>query len=453
MKRLKSIRIENFKSLEDKKFNLSERTEIYGPNAVGKTSVGEAIRFALFPSKGDKDKIAIGKERAKVFLELEETLENGEKVPLTVDTSIDESTEPRRKVLFDGITPSQPAKFLRDMLSFGTFNPREMVRKEGRKERLLKMIPFKAKEEDFKDFPILERQLLNWDEHAFETLAKIDRDLRNTKLNLYQKKELLKKHYEKYEADLSAKELAYKQNFPVELKESYERVLTSSGEMKAEIESCEERISDQKVLLKDSRFDIVSAKEKIARLEAELASTKETLKLNEQSVVKYEAKISRDEKTLKEMQERLAGMGKMKLQASEKKSIEALSEDLAKHKAEAKQAVEDHDIHYKWISVEFPRVRNKIIAPLREKIPGLDISELGKMTIDGKSIDELSDSETLALGIKFLSVENKSSFIVVDCAETMTRETIEGTEWPENVVLLRVAGEPLGGDWKSIKIL
>ena len=459
--KLKSISIQNFKSLENKTFCLSGKTEIYGGNAVGKSSVGEAIRFALFPSKKDVEKISVGKEKMSVKLILEELNEQGEIVELEVTSSLDNVTgEAKRRVLFDGISPSKPAEFLKNLVSVGTFNPRDLVKKEGRKERMLKLLPLTVDKSLFDSFPILERKSINWELHACEVLAQIEKDLKNTKLNLYQKKELLKKHYLKNKEDLQVREASYLQNFTDDLKDSYESVLEKNGELKNKISQREEKIENLKCTGKNLEVNIEkvsdhinSIKNQIIKLKSELDFQNKNFDEEKKKYEQNKIEILKNEEFLKKENEEIQNFKTFRLQASEKKQIEDLKKSIAVQREESEQSKQDHDDHYRYIAVEFPKVKNKILEPLTKKIPGLEFSESGELLIDRKSIDELSDSETLSLGIKFKCLDQKSSFILADCAECMSRETIESQKWPENTVLLRVAGEALGGDWKSIKIL
>ena len=464
---LKTLRIKNFKSHKDLKINLANRTEIYGKNAVGKTSVAEAIRFIFYPKKSDKDKVAVGCEKAEVFFEFDLEGKDGKTSHATVKSWVNKEGVHNRSVQFDGIAPQNPALFLKQFISFGTFNPREMVAKEGRTERLLSLLPLSVKEEDFKDFDLHQKDEIDWNAHAFTVLRQVERDLRNTKLNLYQKSDMLKKHYLKYDDDLAKKKLEYENNFPNKLQKSYEEIIKGEGaeEKKAEylkdfLVGTEKQIREQSNLLDITESNLSNEKQKLARLEQEVKTLKKSIEEKTKTVPLLKDKIKSFQQTKEETQKKISSLDTEKekrinqlTQASEEKAIKHLEKDLQKYKEEAEEAKLLHDKHYESITKTLPALRSKILAPLKKEIPGFDISE-NNYFIDGKSFDELSESETLALSIRFQTIENKTGFILVDCAEALTPETIKGIKWPKNAILFRVAKQPLKiDDWKSIEIL
>ena len=115
-----------------------------------------------------------------------------------------------------------------------------MVAKEGREERLLSLIPLSVKEEDFKGFDLHQREEIDWDAHAFQVLNQVEKDLRNTKRNLYQNADMLKKHYKKYDDDLAKRKLQFEENFPEKLEKSYEEIIKSQGADKKKKENFEQ---------------------------------------------------------------------------------------------------------------------------------------------------------------------------------------------------------------------
>ena len=94
---------------------------------------------------------------------------------------------------------------------------------------------------------------------------------------------------------------------------------------------------------------------------------------------------------------------------------------------------------WRIIRTDFPKVRSKLLIPLKEVISGFDMDSSGKILIDGKSIDELSESESVKLGISFMELEKKSKLLVVDEAECLDEDRIKGIKWPKNSILIRVA--------------
>ena len=123
--------------------SLRPKTEIYGKNKTGKTSLLDAIHFVYYGGKNDVEKIMAGKDETEVELGLTEN-----DVPIKIHVALNRDKKVKVWADVNGVRASNPRTLIKRMLSFGTFNPREMVNKEGRKERLLKLIPIYIKEDD-----------------------------------------------------------------------------------------------------------------------------------------------------------------------------------------------------------------------------------------------------------------------------------------------------------------
>ena len=117
---LKQVRLQNFKNHKDDVYVLGNKTDINGKNAVGKTSIGEAIRFAMFPSKKDMDKISVGEEKTVVTLLMVVPSQEKE-IELEVRSSVTRSGVIKGVLSFDGIAPQNPASFLKELISFWDF--------------------------------------------------------------------------------------------------------------------------------------------------------------------------------------------------------------------------------------------------------------------------------------------------------------------------------------------
>ena len=457
---LKTLRVRNFKNHKDLKISFADHTEIYGGNAKGKTSVMEAIIFSMFPSKFDVSKIKLGEEKAQVDFTADV---DGEE--LEISSWIDKDKKLRRKLLFGGIAPQNPSAFLKNLLACGTFNPRDMVEKKGRQERLLKLLPLTVKKEDFANFPIHQPREIKWDEHAFVVLAAIDKDLRNTKRNLYQKKDLLLKSYQKNDADLAKRKLQYTDNYKGEV--DFDEVMKDQGKLEQKKSQAEDNLTTLELeKTKEMRIqqsckenierkqkEVVAARQKIKELEREICLQKDTAEkcvknLNEKLI----PLIEKNKAVCDEFEANRLKLREQVIQAKEKQAIENLGKDIEKQKNEALKAEEEHDEMWRIIREDFPSARAKILAPLKDIIKGFDMDEEGNITIEGKSIDELSGSESVQLGIKFMEIEKKSKLYVVDEAECLDEENLGKIKWPKNTIVIRVAGKPIGGDFKSIKL-
>ena len=84
-------------------------------------------------------------------------------------------------------------------------------------------------------------------------------------------------------------------------------------------------------------------------------------------------------------------------------------------------------------------------------------SEDGNLTWNKISLDTLSGSESVELGFKLFSLDKKGSFIFVNEAEALDDESMEGLaeeakKVGKQVIAIRVADHPSGGEWQSTEI-
>ena len=271
---LKSIKITNFKNISEIEMPLKKLNEVYGKNATGKSAILQAVQFALVGGKADVDKIKKGCDKAIVELEMYvgDTL-------LKVKTSINSEGNLYCKASSDGIKHSNPRSLIKKLITYGTFNPREMLDKKDRMQRILTLIPLKLKEEDLiipgedKHFPIHDKTLIDWDKHAFEVLKEIEKDMRNVRHSFYQRKDILQKAYQDmkdtYESNVLTFKTNYKTNF-LEV-EGYEKAVSKLEAFKAKNKHKQEE-QDQ------LKLDIIKWEESITDRENKIAQTNIVLK-------------------------------------------------------------------------------------------------------------------------------------------------------------------------------
>ena len=490
---LRRIRIRDFKSHKDTIINFGKRTEIYGENKQGKTSVHDAIKFALWPKKEDKDKIRLGQKKSIVELEANYNKEGEEKPSvLTIKSTVDETGNCSRIAKIDGKSIQRQADFLRTLISCGSFDPKQILEKKDRQQRLLSLLPLKVTPEDFSEIDCFDPKEINFKDHAFIVLTAVDTAMRITKRALFQKMDLLKKHWKKYEQDFINRNNAYKENYPAG-NINYEEVQQQFGRLDADFKTASERVKEIKNNINDSEG-------KIGLYEGSVKTLKERIKENRENMEEekrifenlkeaHQKKMSDMVTDIKILEERVL-QGKSKIdnekakkdtflpkleqakedvflhdkkkeelksgivQAKEQMSIDNMGNEVIRYKTDADNAFNEHERVHDQIKKDFPAVRKKLLTPLKDMIPGFDMDSFGNILIDSKSVDELSESETVELAVKFMSIENKSKFICIDGAELFDKKTLKEVDFPESmdVLLIRVSEEELGDDWKSIKI-
>lgn len=451
MYKIASITLENFKSHEKDTYTCGQLTEIFGDNRTGKTSVLEAIEFLFNASKKDMNKIRLGSEVATVHA----VFESKDSDPVTIETSINKKGTLRCSVKLNGISQKQPKAFLKQFTSVGSFDPRELLGK-NRTKYLTNLIPIKITMEDVKHLPISDscKEEIDFEDHAMEVLKQVDRDLRNTRHSLFVIKDMNKKSYEDLGENLRTHTQVFEKKYG-----SVSSVISGVNydKKKGSLEGTREEkkirrakvAKDNKVLLdsfteiSDKLEELKEIEKRKKELENKLSNLKITMSENSSEIDSIDSDLSNIEKEITETVR----------QAEIAKDYEILKLDEKRLKEKENVSKESEEKWKKMDSVikeDFKKTRNEILSILEKKVPGLKVSDEGEFSLDEKSIDELSESETVSLAIKLMSLDSKGSFICIDGAESLDKKTIFSTEWGDkSVILSRVSDAPLGDGWTS----
>ena len=131
---------------------------------------------------------------------------------------------------------------------------------------------------------------LEFDKHAWIALKQISKDLQNTRLSLYQKKDILKKAFEKQRDELSIKRNEFFKKYekkPEDI-DSIKEVLMKAGEIKQKrteiqnvIEDTIQKINNKEQERKLLTHEIESQKKEHDRLQTLLATIKRDIENNE----------------------------------------------------------------------------------------------------------------------------------------------------------------------------
>ena len=504
---LRKVIIRNFKSIKEMVIPLSKLNEFYGANQTGKSSVLQAIHFIFQGKKSDTEKIALGEEKTEVELELLE-----DNVPIKVKTRLKKGSTPSWTMEMKGTKKTNPREILKRMLSFGTFNPREMLNPKERVARLLQLIPLKVQKEDILDLdgnplPIVDEASINYNLHAYNVLKAINTDLRTQRHSLYTKKELLEKSYNKRSEDLDQDIASFKsQNNnidPLKYEKSHTESVRDDEKIKGQITLITEKqkVSKEKIHnLKDTISDQTAAtgriqaqitnienefhtitrqidksESQIKLLQSDIQTSKNKLANNSENKTKLQKEVEERQRILKEekfnLDQELAEYQKHHKTISDlhlKQSEDTLTINRAKNAdriQEKKKELQselttvtkakDEWNHYnKLIKKDFSALQNKILSAIDNKIPGLKIDTEGVFRLNGVSLDELSGSEVIKLGIQLMRLENKgSNLILINEAEAVDMESLKDFDFSgEQVIIARVGDEPIGGEWNSIKM-
>lgn len=482
---IKKIRIRDFKSIKDRTFQLSDLHEIFGRNAVGKTSVQEAAQFACEGGKGDINKIRTGANSASVEL----VCERSDGVPLEILTSLDREGRLMCQARLGGTFAKNPRTLIKGLISFGAFNPRELLDKKTRNERILKLLPIRLGRKDVvmsdgAPFPVQNWASVPFGEHAWQALKAIDADLRHWRLRLYQKKDELVKAARSLRTELAENNKAFFAEHgvkPGELRgvetaaaaeatsierqkghiERAKRSEDSASEARMRRRKCLNAVTEMEAEAERFRKKIEAAKEALAGLERGMEDSKRGIvaakkkaEENEKTALDREGEAKAARREAEEEAKKGAAFAAKIGQAREAGLIRQKTAQVADLEAKAEDGIAAHDEADRVVKRELPALIKNTLAPVTRKVAGLTLSETGAFSFHGAPLDTLSGSEIVRLGMTLYALDKKGKFIFLNEAECLDSESMEAVADKAQaegmqVVALRVADKPAGGKWKS----
>ena len=481
---LKKLKIKNFKNIAEQEIDFDKKTEILGPNRTGKTAVLEALKFNIIGGKVFED--MVNKDAAEA--ETESLFESGGGQPLQIWRSITKSGSVKTKVLFQGMHPPKPAKFISGLVSAGSFNPKEILERSGRDERLMRLIPIKCKESDLDGVPLEGAEKdINFEAHAFHVLSSAEASLRGKRLMLYQKKDLLSKAFYKKKENCSLRRTqlfkeaglifsetkTYEEIFKQSVidAENEKRAREEEKGLSAEIGNLiKEREDEEKyktdILRKTDKLNIniieakkemQNAQERIDLFKASIESEKTRLNASQENIDKLLQKTKEIEVRRESLNSKADNLRIQKDRTERRVSFVKRRDEILKEEGELKlDAAEMKAAKERWSSMddyikkEWPKKKREIIKPMTDKIPGLNFNESGELELNGVSVSALSESETIELAVNLLNLDKKTSVIAIDGAEALDNKTAGNIDWGEKSVLLIRVGERGSEGFKQI---
>ena len=468
---LKSITIKDFKNIEKQEYLLKDLNEFYGSNRTGKSSVLDALRFVFYGGKNDTDKIQVGKDKCEVEVSLEE---NG--VPMKIITSLDRKGKLKCTAIIKGVKSNNPRSLIKRMISFGTFNPREMLDKENRQERLLKLVPIYIKKEDVvipddgRPFPIHDPNSIDYAKHAFVVLQDVYKDMYNVRKDLNRERDIFKKSHAEREREYNENSITFQKNYgmlPKEAGESLEEASAKVGKIKESKNSIEKSLKEQRSILEDNENKITDNEAKIntfnkkidecmksiEKMESEIKGIRSVEELPKKQVESAKEKIKKLEGEYASFGSRVAEAEKKVAIARQVSRLRDESEGVKKAHDQFKKKNAEWEVMEALLKKHWPIFVNKTLKPIEDKVPGLKVGEGGKFSYEGTPLDELSGQETISLGLKLFRMGAKSNLITIDEFENVDEKNIEGLDLKGlNVLVARVAKSPIGENWNSIKM-
>ena len=301
-----------------------------------------------------------------------------------------------------------------------------------------------------------------YEEHGCIVLKKIYDDLSNTRIHLFRTMDENKGAYNKAKTDYDNKTLEFKRQLGDEKLEDYDTVLKEQGSFendyktkKANFNKIEQSLKETKDSMASLSDTIKDKKEQIEKLQKELESDVTELKQKAAKVIPTQEEFDQAKDLIDNVNLKREQLKNRVLLAHNSKDLTVLKRQVDKHEGDFNESKTQHKVIDDLIKNEFPKLRAKVLAPLRDKIPNFSMDEEGNILIDNKKIDELSGAESMKLALQFMSVEDKTKLMVIPLAEAFTKESLNELEFPENmdIVAVKVGENPSGNGWKSVRMV
>lgn len=426
------LSIKNFKGIKDLTLdNLKQINQVIGSNGVGKTSVHEAIQFLFEGTGRDKLKIKDGEVNARVHACLDV---DDQKVEIIATITNEGKSE--QKFCVNGKWHKESKRsIVRSLFGVASFDPSAMLDPKNRVKVFQELV-----KGDFEVPEVLNKFRDDWlvqDFPSKDTLPKNPIEALNSLkafLEMYRKLVYKNKH--------SAKEvLGYADD-------NYKKA-------EAELLQCEFNIDDLeegKLLKLKAKSDL--AKDKIEENKSNLSKHSEDFSIMLESIEKERKDVEELNGMIVRKNEKIFQAVTLNKSLGEK--IEKLQQDITDAKEEPssfteklrickikgesktlKKIVDEKQDEFKLKEKEYREVNHLLqqkfdelysvyLKDIQKKIPEISFTSKG-WAYNNVSLDMLSRSETLTIGLKLIEAQNKKSNVICfDNAEAFHNETVLG---------------------------
>lgn len=437
------IYIKNLFGITEKQLD-SKSVELTGKNGSGKTSVLDAIRFALTNSSNRDYIIKDGADEGEILIETD--------TGLSINRKKRTSQADYKAIKENGYTVQRPESFLQDIFTPLQLNPVEFasMKKEEQNRIILDLIEFDWDlnwiREQFGEIPegvdyqqnIL--QVLNDIQSEkgvyFTRRQDVNRDIKSKKAVVEAIAKDLPENYnaatwERYDLSSGFDELskAKEKNNKIQrakaFKDSYDNKIRGyEAEMEIEVSSAERAIAQEKEALTGNierlKAELVAAEDKLKTIDEKLVDKK---KLAEQAFETKKAKLGED----MQIAEKYAALEEIPVR--EKEEELQMASEMIKHLNEYNRMRTMQDeievLHEKSESltnkIELARtLPGEILKTATIPVAGLTV-ENGIPLINGLPVSNLSEGEKLGLCVDVaISRPNALQIILIDGAEKLS---------------------------------
>lgn len=407
------LKISNFLKIADLEIEPNKKiVQIVGKNNTGKTSVLKAIQFALSGSK-DVELIHHGSDKGEVLLELS----NGTKITRNINSKGNTNL----KVDVGGLEPKSPQTWLNSLMGEGIFNPLDLLDPKKRNEYILESINIDVTKEDVaKEVGC-----------KIETLPDVDSKLHGLKKIA---------EYSRYFYDIRHKygqELKQLESEKTVLQKSLEdlpEVTETMGELQLKLEEISKSYASAEIANNQIKY-FQSASDSITKKIDNLKNEKEKLFLQIKSMETQVQSLIEEHDSLSKKADSSKAVStedllKEKATVLEKISLwerkRRIEQDHAKVKS-VEERIETKNKTWTLCDKAVKTLQNsfqsKLLAKSELPIEGLEYKE-GNFYLDGSTIENLSSSKSLKLGIALARKKAKKlKIICIDGIELLDPES------------------------------
>jgi len=435
--KLTKIEIQSVKSINRLTIELGKKTQIIGANGKGKTAVIQAIRFLMEGSTDtslinkDEDIAQVvgylqGKQKGKITRQLKRG-KNNKGVQAT-------------RAEINGMVVQKPQEFLNKFLGIGTFDPREVLDPKKRTRFIMELIDVRITEDEMRgalgklDVPL---PFIDFDNNALDVVKHAEDFYFHNRTERNREAKQAKLRYDDAVADLLPKEQLPKKMKAVgdsdierdliELRDQ----MTNLKHTKRDWQVYKDEVDDQQKDVNDAMEQLKEFKRGVENATRLFVEGKKIL-INEQSLLANKQKELGPEPDIAEMAKEI----QIKIdKLREEQNIRRVLENHARAQENVERVEDAWETVQKkaddlGFAVDIMRTKMKAQIMKKAEIPIEGLSyDNGEFLVDGKSIDSLSTSEQLFVGLTLVQRRNKETNIIcIDAGECMDEKTYAALE-------------------------
>jgi len=419
---LKKITIRNFKLIESTSLEPGKINQIVGENNQGKTTILEAIQFAMVGST-DESLIRHGEEIASVTLEFTDGL--------VVVRWLTKGAGQGLTVQLNDMSPQRPQSYLNGLVGVGAFNPKEVLDPKKRTEYLMKVIDLKVTKKQIKE--IVGDKIIpdfNYDDHGLKVIERASKFFYDTRAVENKRLKAAKSEIVVYQKNLG--------DPPPEsrIKESDQEIRVALDLYQKDLKGLKQKYDDWAKEKKEydehysalkRSFDVNNlAIQEMRKLETELENTRmslvQELEIHQKDKENFgpEPDIGNESAMINEhIADVNAEILLRKNRESYQKEIDFIG--VLKSKAETIEGeAKRYGEIYKCISNSLTA---KLMSAADLPVKGMTFED-GKFKLDGVDVEQLSSSKTLSLALAITKKLNKkANLICIDGVELLDERT------------------------------